>query len=250
MSDLLSKILEKADKHNVKIYLVGGVVRDFLLKEKQGFDYDFIISKLDKDFLEDIGGELKIFDKFLTAKVLLSDLVFDFAVFRKETYVAPGSDPIVEPANLEQDLARRDFTINAMAIELTDFIASNDKIIDLFNGRKDLENRAIKVLHDKSFIDDPSRILRAYRYKKRINGVFEKHTKKLIEQSTLSSLTGYRGLNEVKRLISEENPKEIFIEMQKDNIFSDVQDLENLLISYFEDTDIQKLQKAIKKLKN
>src|SRR5213592_1786444 len=143
-------------------YLVGGAVRDLLLGA-DSVDLDVAIEGdapvLAWELAERLGGLATTHERFGTATVRAGDLVFDLATTRRERYERPGALPEVEPAPLTDDLARRDFTINAMAVGLTG--ADVDVLHDPQHGREDLHAGRVRVLHPRSFLDDPTRLLRA-----------------------------------------------------------------------------------------
>ena len=188
------------------IFLVGGPIRDILMG-KENVDIDIAVGKDIKRIGEKIAEELKgkfiFFPGFLTGKIKMGKFVMDIAQIRREFYPLQGKLPITEPAkSIYEDLKRRDFTINSIAMDL-----KREKIIDPFGGVNDIKEKKIKVLHPKSFKDDPTRIFRAIRFKIRFGFNYEKKTKKLlkeaIEKCFLQKLSWERILHELK-LISEE----------------------------------------------
>ncbi len=224
---------------DVKIYIVGGFVRDFLLYgDILNHDFDFVVEgdarSVARVFKEKFGGSLDIFDAFFTAKITNCEKFngvkeIDFASSREEVYLKGGALPKVTYSLIEKDLKRRDFSINAMAILVSDLLhcIENNKIkknelskyiIDEFYGVHDLGIRQIRVLHDKSFFDDPTRIFRAFRYKARINGVFEERTKALLLEAlkvdVLKTISKGRIEKELLKIRSEMMAKEIFDEMK------------------------------------
>jgi tRNA nucleotidyltransferase (CCA-adding enzyme) len=147
-----------------------------------------------------------VHDRFGTATVIAPGLTVDFARTRRERYPSPGALPEVEPAPLEEDLRRRDFTVNAMAIGL-----SHDRLgvlYDPLGGEADLETRTIRVLHDRSFIDDPTRLLRAIRYEARLDGAMDPRTEELaleaIGDRALSTVSGTRIRVELVLMLEED----------------------------------------------
>lgn len=162
MEDLLGKLKEIAKKHKFEAYSVGGIVRDKLLNVKwqnpditiegDGIIFARIIQR-------ELGGKLILHSDFGTATLISESFKIDIASCRSETYPAPAELPVIKKTNLHEDLKRRDFTINAMAMKL-----STDELIDPFNGQKDLKLRIIRIMHPKSFEDDPTRIFRAVRF--------------------------------------------------------------------------------------
>jgi len=190
-------------------YLVGGAVRDVLMDEPN-FDVDVAVEGDGIAFGEALaaalGGRAVPHEKFGTAVVIAGDGTrIDVATTRTEFYDAPGALPRVERATLRQDLFRRDFTINAMAVSLRgeDF----GRLIDFFGGRGDLEAGVVRVLHALSFIDDPTRIFRAIRYENRHGFRMDGHTASLaracVEMDLVGELSSARLRDELQALLSE-----------------------------------------------
>ncbi|HID92974.1 MAG TPA: CCA tRNA nucleotidyltransferase [bacterium (Candidatus Stahlbacteria)] len=217
MKEVLKKIGKIAEQNGVKAYAVGGIVRDYFLG-KENLDIDICLEENGKRFGEQLkrvfGGKLTIYPQFGTALLETQGLKIDIALTRKESYPEPAHLPVVEPGTLEQDLARRDFTINAMAFELKSDWPQH--LIDPFEGKKDLQNGIIRVLHDRSFIDDPTRIFRAIRFAGRLGFQIEGHTKLLMKDSIrlgmIQKLTPERIRNEII-LILEEDKRELMLNM-------------------------------------
>ena len=193
------------------VYLVGGTVRDILLGERS-FDVDVAVEGDAVAFAEALGealgGRVKAHRKFGTAVVLHGDGGrVDVVTARTEFYDAPAALPTVEHATIREDLCRRDFTINAMAVSLKgeDF----GRLVDPFGGRRDLENRTIRVLHNLSFIDDPTRIFRAVRYESRLGFAMNDHTARLargtVEMGLVGDLSSARLRDELAALLKEED---------------------------------------------
>lgn len=186
VQDLILLAGDIASINNMRAYLVGGCVRDLLLKV-ENLDLDIVIEGNGIKFAEELAGAFNTkpirHRRFGTATVdLLSHrLKIDIATARKEFYPEPAHLPVVENGSLKDDLKRRDFTINAMAININR--DGFGKLLDLFGGEEDLNNRKIRVLHDLSFIDDPTRILRGIRFEQRYNFRFEPKTKKLLKEA-------------------------------------------------------------------
>ncbi|MFA5779586.1 MAG: hypothetical protein WC947_05580 [Elusimicrobiota bacterium] len=209
-----------------KIYIVGGYVRDKILKLKS-VDLDFVVEgngwaaaeSLHKKF----GGKLTVYKKFLTASLKLKNgFVIDIATTRTEKYPKPASMPVVQPAKLEEDLHRRDFTINTLAVSLITYHLPLTNIIDVSGGLDDLKNKLIRVLHKESFTDDPTRILRAIRYAIRFTFKIEENTEKwmnaAIKKNLLSLVSKPRIRDEFIKVLSEKNAKKILIEFKKRKI--------------------------------
>jgi tRNA nucleotidyltransferase (CCA-adding enzyme) len=180
------------------IYLVGGAVRDLLLGRERG-DVDVVVEGDAAEVARRLGGEVLEHERFATAKAELGDLEIDLASARAETYPQPGALPEVRPASLEEDLARRDFTINAMAVSLH----AEPSLIDSHGGRADLDAGLLRVLHDGSFVDDPTRALRAARYAARFGFELEPHTADLLAEADLSTVSSDRAQAELLRIASE-----------------------------------------------
>jgi len=192
-------------------YLVGGVVRDILLK-KEIFDLDIVIEGNAIEFVKEISEHLNTkfikHHSFGTATIYFNNHKIDFATSRKEVYAGFGKLPKVFPSNLKDDLFRRDFTINAIAISLNK--SDYGKIIDFYSGLNDLKEGLIRVLHNKSFLEDPTRILRAIRFKERFSFRIEKHTFKLLKEAVRDNVINlvhpHRLRDEIILLLSEKEP--------------------------------------------
>lgn len=157
----------------LEVYAVGGFVRDLLLERlDQGhWDLDLCVEGSVDDFLGQLcalwQATVSRHPRFETATLILPDgQKVDVARARQESYVRPAALPEVQSSNLKQDLYRRDFTINALALRLTE--GHFGQLVDFFGGQSDLHNRVIRVLHNHSFIDDPTRMLRAIRLEQRL----------------------------------------------------------------------------------
>jgi len=212
MIQLIQTIGEIADTINYNAFAVGGFVRDLLFK-KQNHDLDIVVEGdgilYAKKLADHLGGRYRTHERFKTAMVLLPNgFKIDIATARLEYYEYPAAMPTVELSSIKLDLYRRDFTINAMAIQLNP--AHFGILIDFFNCQNDLKQKTIKVLHNLSFVEDPSRIFRAIRFEKRMDFVISPHTKRLIVNAVNMKLFGkthdHRFLTELKIILSEENP--------------------------------------------
>jgi tRNA nucleotidyltransferase (CCA-adding enzyme) len=191
------------------VYLVGGTVRDILLGEPS-FDVDIVVQgdaiALARAVAEALDGRVRTHAKFGTAVVLYGDgQRVDVVTARSESYHAPAVLPTVAPGTIEEDLHRRDFTINAMAVSLKG--EDQGHLVDPFEGKADLEAGRIRVLHDRSFIDDPTRILRAIRYEDRYGFRMDDHTTALarhcIATGHVGDLSGARLREELIALLEE-----------------------------------------------
>lgn len=182
---LLKKVGHLSKSLNYKAYLIGGTVRDLLLGH-ESLDIDIVIEGdaiiLGEKLAHELHGTIVSHKRFGTCTVTMPEhLKIDFATARKETYEKPAALPTVEFSSLKDDFKRRDFTINAMAVSLNEH--EFGQLIDFFNGVEDLDKKIIRALHDKSFIDDPTRILRAVRLEQRLGFAIEPHTSNLIHKS-------------------------------------------------------------------
>ena len=182
----LARILKSAgrfvDKKGWSAYLVGGSVRDLLL-DRSTLDLDILVEEHGLDFARGFarqhGGYFKLYRRFATAMVILpGGKRVDVTTTRTERYPHPGALPDVLPGSLEEDLSRRDFTINAMAVSLNQ--NNFGELVDLCGGKRDLKEGIIRVLHEKSFRDDPTRIFRAVRFQQRLKFSIEQNTERLI----------------------------------------------------------------------
>jgi tRNA nucleotidyltransferase (CCA-adding enzyme) len=182
------------------VYVVGGAVRDILLGGAP-YDLDLVVEGDALAFARSLGGELRVHDRFGTSTVTLDGFSYDVARARRETYAHPGALPDVVPASLREDLLRRDFTVNAIALALND-----GTLVDAPGALVDLEARRLRVLHDKSFIDDPTRMLRLARYASRLRFAIDPGTRALIDPAALSTVSGARVGNELRLLAKEGDP--------------------------------------------
>jgi tRNA nucleotidyltransferase (CCA-adding enzyme) len=183
------------------VYLVGGAVRDLLLGRGRA-DIDLAVIGDAAVLAARLGAETVQNERFATAKVELDGHQVDIASARTETYPEPGALPVVARAeSLEADLSRRDFTINAMAIPLQ----GDANLIDPHGGRDDLEAGLLRVLHRRSFVDDPTRALRAARYGARFGFALEPETAGLLAEADLSAVSADRREADLLRLAAEPN---------------------------------------------
>jgi tRNA nucleotidyltransferase (CCA-adding enzyme) len=191
------------------VFLVGGSVRDILLGEPN-FDVDVVVEgdaiSLANALADELDGRVRTHRQFGTAVVLYGeDERVDLVTARSESYHAPAVLPTVEPGSIDDDLHRRDFTINAMAVSLKG--ENLGQLVDPFGGREDLEAGRIRILHDQSFVDDPTRILRAIRYEDRYGFRMDDETVRLarecIETGHVGDLSGARLRDELEALLEE-----------------------------------------------
>ena len=198
-----------------KVYLVGGVVRDLLLG-RTNLDLDLVAEqdaiKLADEIAKVKGGKVIAHSRFNTAKIRWSKWSVDIATARSESYAKPGVLPAVQcGGSIENDLMRRDFTINAMAVYLEP--QNYGEVIDLYRGREDLERGKIRVLHDYSFRDDATRIWRAVRYEQRLDFRIESHTLELLKRDIayLDTISGDRIRHELELCLEEEIPEKALL---------------------------------------
>jgi tRNA nucleotidyltransferase (CCA-adding enzyme) len=190
-------------------YLVGGAVRDLVLGHPV-VDVDLAVEgdgpRTARELAARLGGDVVPHERFGTATVRAGTLAFDVAATRTETYPEPGVLPVVEPAGLAADLGRRDFTVNAMAAALQGDELGH--LHDPHDGCADLDSRTIRVLHDRSFIDDPTRLLRAVRYEVRLDFRIDEATEELVKEAVrrdaLATVSGPRIRDELLDLLAEQ----------------------------------------------
>ncbi|OXT07609.1 polynucleotide adenylyltransferase [Thermoanaerobacterium thermosaccharolyticum] len=209
--DILLILRKVSEEIGIKSYIVGGYIRDKILNlesndidvtvEGDGIKYALMLNEF-------LNGEIEVHEKFKTAKIKADKYIIDVVSARKEYYTHSGMLPNVELADIVEDIKRRDFTINMLAFDVKE-----NKIIDLYNGLDDIKNKTIRVVHDKSFNDDPTRIFRALRYSVRLDFKLEPHTELLLKQSIANgdfdNLSTDRIMNEIYLILSEKNPETI-----------------------------------------
>ncbi len=196
---------------DVPVYVVGGFVRDLLLGIENN-DIDVTIEGngilFAGTFAREFGCRVKSHEKFGTAVIVFPDgFKIDVASTRLEYYSSPGALPTVERSSLKMDLYRRDFTINTLAIQLNS--QEFGHLIDYYGGQKDLQARSIRVLHNLSFVEDPTRVFRAIRFEQRLDFHIAKHTENLIKNAVkmdfLEKLGGKRLLTELVHILREKD---------------------------------------------
>lgn len=224
----LKEIGEISERLNYHAYLVGGFVRDLLLG-KENYDLDVVVEgdgiKLARELSKVYGLKIVEHREFGTAKVFYKDgVIVDIATSRIEYYEEPGSLPVVEKGSLKLDLSRRDFTINTLAISLNK--NTFGELIDFFGGQRDLKERTLRVLHSLSFVEDPTRILRALRFEGRFGFRISKHTLNLMKNALrmgfLTKVEGRRIWNELKLILLEKNPETILKRMDELGVLSQI----------------------------
>lgn len=206
---VLNRIIDFFVKSNCHAYLVGGYVRDSTLGRKS-VDIDIVVEgdavKVAKELNTKLHGNLSTYKEFGTASITHKTGRIDLASARVEQYPSPAELPHVYPSTIIEDLNRRDFSINAIAMSISK--DNFGEIFDPFNGLQDIKSKIIRVLHKNSFIDDPTRIFRALRYKNRFGFRIEKKSLELmidaVRKNMIKRLTGQRILNEIRLIFCED----------------------------------------------
>jgi tRNA nucleotidyltransferase (CCA-adding enzyme) len=217
-----------ADELGYAAYAVGGFVRDILLR-RQNLDLDMVVEGDGVAFAQALStrlnGRIRPHHKFKTAVVIFKgpkgeDQRIDVATARLEYYEYPAALPTVELSSIKMDLFRRDFTINALAVQLNR--AHFGRLVDFFGAQRDIKERTLRVLHSLSFVEDPTRILRAIRFEQRFNFQLGGQTTRLIKNALnlelLQRLSGSRLFHEFKLIMDEKNPLACLRSMQRFNL--------------------------------
>ncbi len=242
LGDTVARLIEVIATHaqaaGANLYIVGGVVRDLLLG-RTNLDVDFVVEgdaiALADALRQQYGGAVSSFRPFGTAKwTLTADVAqamdilddqlpetVDFATARNEFYEHPTALPTVYSGSIKLDLARRDFTINTLAVQLSPTLAFG-RILDFFGGVADLRAGRIAVLHNLSFVDDPTRMLRAVRFEQRLGFQLETRTAELMQTALpmLRRITGERIRNELTLLLREQTPEKALATLQARGLLS------------------------------
>ncbi|KKL93564.1 hypothetical protein LCGC14_1873410, partial [marine sediment metagenome] len=215
----LNALLRTAEGEGLTLYLVGGSVRDLLL-ERPTLDIDLTLKGDAPALARRVAAELPalrcvVHSAFRTATLKGAGFRLDVATARVETYERPGALPSVRPGSLRDDLLRRDFTVNAMALALTG--DRRGGIIDPFGGKADLKAGLLRVLYDGSFRDDATRILRGARYESRLGSRFEPETLRRLKRDVgyLKAISGPRIREELARLWREPQPERILLRLSE-----------------------------------
>lgn len=219
--DTLKAVGEVADESGFPVYLVGGIVRDLFLRVSN-LDIDIVVEGDGITFagmvLKRLGGRMTTHQKFGTAVVMLpSGLKLDIATARLEYYDSPAALPTVELSSIKKDLYRRDFTINTLAVRLNR--SRFGELIDFFGGLRDIKEKTIRILHNLSFVEDPTRVYRAIRFEQRFGFHISKHTLNLIKAAVklklFQKLSGERIYNELVLMFSEAEPVKVLRRMKE-----------------------------------
>lgn len=198
------------------VYLAGGAVRDLMLGLEPR-ELDLVVESELEPMIRSLGGTGTYHDRFGTAKLTLDGVGYDLARARRETYGHPGALPTVSEASLDEDLGRRDFTVNAIALAVAGprrglLVSDRRAIADLRAG-------VLRVLHDESFTDDPTRLLRLALYHSRLGFAIEDHTLELahraIAEGALATVSGARIGADLRRLASEDDPVSAFLALRE-----------------------------------
>ena len=217
-----------ADRQGLRAYIVGGVVRDMIL-DRKNLDIDIVTEGPAIPFARSVakaaGSKITVYPRFGTATLQWSfGLRLDFVAARQEFYPHPGALPQVRPGTLRDDLFRRDFTINAMAVCLNK--DGWGQLVDEFGGLSDLREKKIRVLHERSFMDDPTRILRAVRFEQRLRFHIEPWTLGLLKQAlrpvgflreekVFDNVKPPRYFTEFKKMLAEQQPDRHLARLQE-----------------------------------
>lgn len=215
--DLLQQAGQLGQELGTTVYVVGGFVRDILLR-RPNLDIDLVVEgdgiTYAKKLAEALGGRVRPHYKFKTAVVILRhepgevEQHIDVATARLEYYEYPAAMPTVELSSIKMDLFRRDFTINALAVQLNP--GHFGRLVDFFGAQRDIKEKALRVLHSLSFVEDPTRMLRAVRFEQRFDFKIGAQTLRLIKNALqldlLQRLSGSRLFNEFKLILEEGHP--------------------------------------------
>ena len=209
---VLKEVGREAAKQKVSAYIVGGCVRDLILKRKS-LDFDVVVQgnaiALARSLAKRKSVSLKVYQRFGTATLTYKDgICIDLATARKEVYPHPGALPVVSFGNMQEDLFRRDFTINAIAVRIG--ADGFGEWFDPYGGLEDIRKGKIRVLHEKSFKDDPTRILRAVRFEQRLGFCMGRKALALLKQALKKggarTVKAPRYFAEFEKVLKEENP--------------------------------------------
>jgi len=235
LPDPLLALLQDAGREAAQIgsslYIVGGVVRDLLL-QKPISDIDLVVEgdaiNLGRAMRDKYGGHLHTHKRFGTANWITEGTVsgverLDFVTARTEFYHHPSALPEVEPSSIKQDLHRRDFTINTLALALAPDRFGD--VLDFYGGYKDIQEGVIRVLHSLSFVEDPTRILRAIRLEQRLNFRISQRTLEHLNNALdmLSRVTSKRIFTEFEHIFAEKEPEKAIGRLNELGVLSAIQ---------------------------
>jgi len=208
--EVIQQASQTASQMGYSLYFVGGFVRDLLLGTPT-LDIDLVVEgdaiKLARRLSRQIGGRVRSHARFGTAKLIFDETHIDFVAARTEFYEHPTALPQVERSSIKLDLHRRDFTINTLAIRLDS--EHYGELLDFYGGEQDLNNGLIRVLHSLSFVEDPTRMLRAARLEQRLGFKIEERTEELIGNALglLDRVSGERIRHELCLILQEAEPE-------------------------------------------
>lgn len=234
MVNLLKFTGSLGDKLGVNVYMVGGIVRDILM-ERENFDLDIVVEGDGIEFAtvlsRELGGRMRAHEAFKTAIVVVNKddkhYHIDVATARLEYYDRPAALPVVELSSIKMDLYRRDFTINALAVHLNH--GEYGELEDFFGAQRDMKDRTIRVLHSLSFVEDPTRILRAIRFEQRFGFHLAPQTERLIKNALqlqlFDKLSGNRIDHEFRLICEEISPLACFKRLEGFDALKDVHPL-------------------------
>jgi len=208
-----------------RVWLVGGPVRDRLLGRSGGdldLALDGAVREIGRAAARELGGSFCWHPRFLTARIEVDGRHIDVARTRRESYAAPADLPTVRPGTIEEDLSRRDFTFNAMALEVRP--RKYGPLLDPFDGRTDLENGIVRILHDRSFVDDPTRAFRALRFGTRFGFRLDPATRRRLREAISEELhhrlSGERVAAELRLALSESRPAAVLTALSSSGLDS------------------------------
>jgi tRNA nucleotidyltransferase (CCA-adding enzyme) len=246
LMDTLQRVGSVADDLAFQAYVVGGFVRDLFLY-RSNEDIDIVIEGDGIDFARQFGRRyntrIHSHKAFGTAVIIFEDgFKIDVATARLEYYRSPAALPDVEMSSIKLDLYRRDFTINTLAIQLNANRFGN--LIDFFSAQKDIKDKAVRVLHNLSFVEDPTRVFRAIRFEQRFGFTIGKLTANLIENAVrmdfFKRLSGRRVFSEIRLILEEENPAAAIMRMHDFDLLKVIHD------SISVDPNLIDMMKAVK----
>ena len=212
IQDLLTQLGQVADELNLNVFVVGGFVRD-LLMNKNNLDLDVVVEGDGVAFAETFARQndcrVRCHHKFGTAVLIFpDDFKIDVASARMEYYLRPGALPDVEHASVKMDLSRRDFTINTLAISLNQ--DAYGSLLDYYGGQRDIDDKVLRVLHNLSFVEDPTRVFRAVRFEQRLGFKIGKQTEHLLNSAVrlglMEKVSGHRLFSELFLILNEPRP--------------------------------------------
>ena len=220
IKEVIDVVKSGAREMDVNLYLVGGAVRDIVMNRNFA-DLDFLVEgdaiHLASIVHEKLGGKLIRYERFGTARIVNPLIQIDIATARAEYYSEPGTHPKVQQSSIREDLLRRDFTINALALGLTG--SETDHIIDYTGGLDDIANKKVRILHNLSFVEDPTRILRAVYYSHLLGFELEPETTRLakdaIKTGLLSTAKNERTAQELEKILENAEGCEMLVGLEK-----------------------------------